>query len=148
MVPLICLFQMIMKKRFKSYGWSYLEIDGHNYKAISKALKKAQKSNRPFAISCKTTIGYGSPNKSGKASSHRSPLGEDEIKLVRKKLKWNYEPFKIPDELLNEWKKIGEKASQEAKKHEIKYKKILSKIKGLNSLKNLIEKTKNDYLKK
>ena len=137
------------EKRFKSYGWNYLKIDGHNYKEISKALKKAQNSNRPFAISCKTTIGYGSPNKSGKASSHGSPLGEDEIKLVRKKLKWNYEPFKIPDELLNEWKKIGEKASQKAKKQEMKKynKKIISYMNGLNSLKNLIEKTKNDYLK-
>ena len=48
--------------------------------------------------------------KGGKASSHGSPLGEDEIKLVRKKLKWNYQPFKIPDKLLGEWKKIGEKS--------------------------------------
>ena len=136
------------EKRFKSYGWDYIKINGHNFKEISKALKKAQKSKRPIAISCKTTIGYGSPNKGGKASSHGSPLGENEIKLVRKKLKWDYEPFKIPNELLNEWKQIGEKASQEAKRHEIKYnKKIISHFKGINSLKNLIEKTKNDYLK-
>ena len=135
------------EKRFKSYGWDYIKINGHNFKEISKALKKAQKSKRPIAISCKTTIGYGSPNKGGKASSHGSPLGEDEINLVRKKLKWDCEPFKIPDELLNEWKQIGEKASQEGKKHEIKYnKKITSLSKGINSLKNLIEKTKNDYL--
>ena len=134
------------EKRFQSYGWNYLKIDGHNYKEISKALKKAQKSKKPIAISCKTTIGYGSPNKSGKASSHGSPLGEDEIKLVRKKLKWNNEPFKIPNELLKEWRKIGERSSEKAKKHELKYKKIFSNFKNFNSLKKLIEKTKNDYL--
>ena len=134
------------EKRFKSYGWNFLKINGHNYKEIFKALKKAQKSKKPIAISCKTTIGYGSPNKSGKASSHGSPLGEDEIKLVRKKLNWNYEPFKIPQNLLKEWRKIGEKAFEKANKHEKKYKKI-----NFNSenkfLKNSINKLKNDYLK-
>jgi len=134
------------EKRFKSYGWNYLKINGHNYKEIFKALKKAQKSKNPIAISCKTTIGYGSPNKSGKASSHGSPLGEDEIKLVRKKLKWKYESFEIPNDLLNEWKKIGEKASKKARKHESKYKKILTNNKILNSFNDSIEKTKNNYL--
>ena len=134
------------EKRFQSYGWDYLKINGHNFKEISKALRKAQKSKKPIAISCKTTIGYGSPNKGGKASSHGSPLGEDEIKLVRKKLKWNYESFKIPNNLLNEWKSIGKKAEGKAKKHESKYKKIL-KNSSLSPLKNLIEKKKNEYLK-
>ena len=95
------------KKRFNSYGWDYLEVDGHNEKQIFNALKKAQKTKRPTTISCKTTIGYGSPNKSGTASAHGSPLGKDEVKLVRKKLKWNYEPFEIPQKILNEWKEIG-----------------------------------------
>ena len=135
------------EKRFKSYGWDYLKINGHNFKEISKALKKAQKSKKPIAISCKTTIGFGSPNKGGKASSHGSPLGEDEIKLVRKKLKWNYKPFEIPDSLLNQWRKIGEKNLQKAKKHEKKFKKTFSNFKNLNSFKNLIEKAKDDYLK-
>ena len=130
------------EKRFKSYGWDFIKINGHNYKEISKALNKAQKSKKPIAISCKTTIGYGSPNKGGKASSHGSPLGEDEIKLVRKKLKWSHEPFEIPNNLLNEWKNIGKKAEIKAKKHVIKF-----ENKNLNSLKKEIEKTKNEYLK-
>jgi transketolase len=134
------------EKRFQSYGWDYLKIDGHNFKEISKALRKAQKSKKPIAISCKTTIGYGSPNKSGKASSHGSPLGEDEIKLVRKKLKWNYESFKIPDNLLNEWKRVGKKAEQKAKRHERKYKKIFRNS-SLGPLKKLIKKKKDEYLK-
>ena len=134
------------EKRFRSYGWNYLKINGHNFKEISKALKKAQKSKKPFAISCKTKIGYGSPNKSGKASSHGSPLGEDEIKLVRKKLNWRHKPFQIPENLLNQWKKIGNEACKKAKNHENKYKKIITNKKTLKSLNSSIEKTKKNYL--
>jgi len=95
------------RKRFESYGWEYILINGHDEKEIFKALKKAQKAKKPTVISCKTKIGYGSPNKSGKSSSHGSPLGLEEIKLVRKALNWNYKPFEIPNKILNEWKKIG-----------------------------------------
>ena len=119
------------KKRFNSYGWDFIEIDGHNEKQIIKALRKTQKAKKPTVISCKTIIGYGSPNKSKTASVHGSPLGKDEIVLVRKKLKWNYEPFKIPEKILEEWKKIGNKGIKE----EIKWKKIY------NKKKHLIEKT-------
>ena len=100
------------KKRFESYGWDYIFINGHNEKEIFKALKKVQKAKKPTVISCKTKIGYGSPNKSGKASSHGSPLGVDEIKLVRKQLNWKYKPFEIPNNILNEWKKIGNKGTK------------------------------------
>ena len=108
------------KKRFESYGWDYIKINGHNQKEIFKALKKVQKSKKPTIISCKTIIGYGSPNKGGKASSHGSPLGEDEINLVRKKLNWRHEPFEIPNEILKKWRKIGKKESKILKNHEQK----------------------------
>ena len=133
------------EKRFQSYGWNYIKINGHNFTEIFKALKKAQKSKKPIAISCKTTIGYGSPNKGGKASSHGSPLGEDEIKLVRKKLGWKHEPFQIPNNLLSEWKKIGEEAGKSAQKQEKKFKKVING-KNISSLNKSIEEIKNKYL--
>ncbi len=116
------------KKRFNSYGWDYLEINGHKEKEIFKALKKAQKSKKPIAISCKTIIGYGSPNKSGKETSHGSPLGEEEINLVRQKLEWNYKPFEIPKKILGKWRSIGNKASKNALVDQKNYKKKLSKL--------------------
>ena len=104
------------KKRFESYGWNYISIDGHNEKEIFYALKKSKKSKKPTIISCKTKIGYGSPNKSGKASSHGSPLGKDEIKLVRKELNWKYKEFEIPKNILSQWRKIGNKGTKVEKK--------------------------------
>jgi len=100
------------KKRFESYGWDYILINGHNEKEIFKVLKKVQNAKRPTVISCKTKIGYGSPNKSGKASSHGSPLGRDEIKLVRKVLDWEHKQFQVPVNILNEWKKVGNKGAK------------------------------------
>jgi transketolase len=116
------------KKRFESYGWDYINIDGHNPKEIFKALKKVQNAKKPTVISCKTKIGYGSPNKSGKASSHGSPLGRDEINLVRKKLQWQHKPFDIPKELLSEWRKIGQQGSIKEKKWNKIYQKNKSQI--------------------
>ncbi len=122
------------KKRFEGYGWDYISINGHNEKEIFKALKKVQKAKKPTVISCKTKIGYGSPNKSGKASSHGSPLGADEIKLVRKVLNWKSKPFDIPNQILKDWRKIGQKG----KILEKKWNKILKrkKIKFNQTLKN------------
>jgi len=104
------------KKRFESYNWDYIEINGHKEKEIFKALKKVQKAKKPTVISCKTVIGYGSPNKSGKSSSHGSPMGEDEIKLIRKKLKWISEPFEIPKNILDTWRSFGSRGEKEEKK--------------------------------
>ena len=117
------------KKRFESYGWSFQEINGHNEKQISKAIKRCINSKKPNLISCKTIIGYGSPNKAGKETSHGAALGEDEVTLVRKKLKWPHAPFEIPKEILSEWRKIGEKGVSEEKKWNINLKKKPKKIK-------------------
>ena len=143
------------KKRFEAYGWSYLEVNGHDEKQISKAISKASKANKPTLISCKTVIGFGSPNKSGKASSHGSPLGDDEISLVRKKLKWSSEPFKINEDILNAWRDIGEKGFKLEEKWIQTLNKKDSKIKSeledvyiqsnIKDLENLIKKEKIKY---
>ena len=143
------------KKRFEGYGWNFIEINGHKEKQISKAISKASKTNRPTLISCKTIIGFGSPNKSGKASSHGSPLGDEEIALVRKKLKWNDQPFRIPEDILNAWRKIGEKGVELEKKwQETLNKKNLNiqsslkdiyKDSSLQDLEKLIKKEKTKY---
>ncbi len=143
------------KKRFEGYGWNFLEVNGHNEKQISKAISKASKSNKPTLISCKTVIGFGSPNKSGKSSVHGAPLGEDEIKLVRKKLNWKYLPFEIPKEILKAWRDIGEEGEKLEQKWSLSLNKKKSQIKtefeniyinsNLNKLESLIKKEKQKY---
>ena len=123
------------KKRLEAYGWDYIDINGHNEKQIFKAIKKCQNAKRPTVIACKTTIGFGSPNKSGKSSAHGSPLGDEEIQLVRKKLKWKHEPFEIPKEILQEWRSVGENGKREVKKWEKKAGSKLKKITDKNSQK-------------
>ena len=123
------------KKRLEAYGWDYIDINGHNEKQIFKAIKKCQNAKRPTVIACKTTIGFGSPNKSGKSSAHGSPLGDEEIQLVRKKLKWKHAPFEIPKEILQEWRSVGENGKKEVKKWEKKAGSKLKKITDKNSQK-------------
>ena len=127
------------KKRFESYGWNYISINGHKEKEIFNALKKVQNAKKPTIISCKTEIGYGSPNKSGKASSHGSPLGAEEIKLVRKKLNWNYKPFYLPKNILNSWRSIGKRGE----KIENRWKKMYMRKKNIidNQLRNNFSKS-------
>lgn len=108
-----------MKQRFKASGWNTLEVDGHNPKEIREALKEANKSDKPTMIACKTTIGFGSPNKRGSEKTHGSPLGEDEVQATRENLGWKHKPFEIPTSILNEWRKVGkegEKAHKEWQK--------------------------------
>ncbi|MCA3574283.1 MAG: transketolase [Aestuariivirga sp.] len=93
--------------RFAASGWNVSRCDGHNASEIAAALTAAQGSDRPVLIACKTVIGYGAPTKAGTSGSHGSPLGPEEIAGARKALDWNYEPFVIPNELMDAWRKAG-----------------------------------------
>ena len=97
-------------KRFDSYGWQTICVDGHNIEEVNDAIHKAKEElNKPTMIFCKTTIGFGAPNKSGTADVHGAPLGEDEIKNTREALDWKYPPFEVPNDIYEYWdsKDIG-----------------------------------------
>jgi transketolase len=94
-------------KRFEACGWTASRIDGHDPQAITAAIEKAQTSDRPVLIACKTTIGYGAPTKAGKSSSHGSPLGIEEIKGARAALGWSHAPFEVPADILSAWRDAG-----------------------------------------
>ena len=97
-------------KRFDSYGWQTICVDGHNIEEVNDAIYKAKEElNKPTMIFCKTTIGFGAPNKSGTADVHGAPLGEDEIKNTREALDWKYPPFEVPNDIYEYWdsKDIG-----------------------------------------
>lgn len=100
-------------KRFEANGWVTDTIDGHDYDAIETALKKAQTSNAPVFIACKTTIGYGAPTKQGSAKVHGAPLGEGEIQGARDRLNWPYPPFEVPEDILDAWRGLWHR-NQEA----------------------------------
>ena len=91
-------------KRFEAMGWNTLDINGHDYEEIDRAIEQAKKSDKPTLISCKTVIGYGAPSKCGTSKCHGSPLGQDETNAMREKLEWNNEPFEIPLDILNDWR--------------------------------------------
>lgn len=92
-------------QRFEAYGWHVIPaIDGHDSAAVKAAIEAARaETGKPTLICCKTTIGFGSPNKQGSHDSHGSPLGTDEVALVRKTLGWEEAPFVIPGEIYAGW---------------------------------------------
>jgi transketolase len=101
--------------RFKAAGWATKRIDGHDEKAIKKALAWALKQDRPSLIACKTVIGKGAPNMGGTHKVHGAALGKDEIAATRVALNWPYEPFVVPDEALNPWRKAGRRGAKDRK---------------------------------
>ena len=89
--------------RFAAQGWNTDAVDGHNAAEIRAAIKKAQQSEKPTLISCRTVIAKGAPTKAGKNSSHGSPLGTDEIAGTRQNLNWPHAPFEVPDDIRAAW---------------------------------------------
>ncbi|WP_419247331.1 transketolase [Wolbachia endosymbiont of Rhagoletis indifferens] len=100
-----------VEKRFLAYGWNVDKIDGHDFDAISLTIEQAKKSDKPTMICCKTIIGKFS-SRAGTSSAHSGAFSEEDIKQMREKLDWNYEPFHVPEDVKNAWKKTVERAKQ------------------------------------
>ena len=98
-------------KRFKSAGWAAERIDGQDRQAIAAAITRAQKSNKPSLIACRTTIGYGAPTKAGTAKAHGEALGADELKAAKEKLGISQETFSVPDDVLKAWREAGSRGA-------------------------------------
>lgn len=94
-------------KRFEASNWHTIAVDGHDMEAVDAAIEAAKNDDRPTLIACKTTIGYGSPNKGGTSATHGAPLGHDEIAASREFLNWPHDAFVIPDDVLSAWRSAG-----------------------------------------
>ncbi len=93
--------------RFKAAGWRASHIDGQDPAQVLRALRAARRSDRPTMIACKTTIGFGAPTKAGTNKAHGEALGASEIAGARQNLNWPYEPFVVPDDILEAWRAVG-----------------------------------------
>ena len=110
------------KKRFEACNWETVEIDAHDFGSIEYGLNLSLKSKKPTLIISKSIIGYGSPNKSGKETSHGSPLGSNEAILTKQKLNWPYNKFQIPNEIKHKWINVGKKGTKKRINWEKKFK--------------------------
>ncbi|MBO6757874.1 MAG: transketolase [Roseibium sp.] len=107
--------------RFAASGWNTISVDGHDPSAVETAIRDAQESDRPTLIAAKTTIGFGAPAKAGTAKAHGSPLGAKEIAGTRKALDWPFEPFEIPNDVLDAWRIAGLKSAHAHKEWEKRF---------------------------
>nr|WP_300555415.1 transketolase [Maricaulis sp.] len=101
-------------KRFEAAGWTTAKVDGHDMDAIDKAIEAARSSDKPVMIACRTTIGYGAPNKAGTAGSHGAPLGDEEIAGTRQAIGWPHAPFEVPQSVYDDWRAVGSPEMHEA----------------------------------
>ena len=97
--------------RFEASNWHTIAVDGHDPELIAASIEAAKDDGRPSLIACKTTIGYGSPNKGGTSATHGAPLGDEEIAATREFLGWPHAPFDIPSDILAAWRAAGEKGA-------------------------------------
>lgn len=102
-------------KRFQSAGWATDAVDGHDQDAIAAAVERAKKSDRPTMIACKTIIGYGAPKRAGTSKAHGEPLGAEELAGAKLALNLSAEPFDVPVDVLDAWRKSAQR-SQDAHK--------------------------------
>ncbi|WP_279111328.1 transketolase [Bartonella apis] len=107
--------------RFEACQWNTIKVDGHDQDAIAKAIEKAKTSDKPTLISCRTTIGFGSPHKAGTNKAHGSPLGKEEVAETRKTLGWENEPFVVPAEILDNWRLAGLNAAKKRQEWDKKF---------------------------
>ena len=107
--PLSLADSIDQPKRFEAAGWRALRVDGHDPQAVARAIRRAQKSDRPTLIACKTTIGYGAPKKAGTSKAHGEPLGADELSGAKAALNWAHEPFEVPAPIRTAWARAGRK---------------------------------------
>ena len=123
-------------KRFEASGWSTREIDGHDHAQIEDAIAQELKTDTPSLIVCKTTIGYGSPDKAGTSASHGAPLNQEEIDNMRNNLQWTHGPFEIPTDLKDAWRLVGLKNTRKRKDWEERLSKIddKKKVKFLHAI--------------
>ncbi|MGC2812003.1 MAG: transketolase, partial [Bradyrhizobium sp.] len=117
-------------KRFKSAGWQAELIDGQDQRAIAAAITRAQKSNKPSLIACKTTIGYGAPTKAGTAKAHGEALGAEELKGAKENLGISLEPFSVPDDVLKSWREAGSRGAAAHREWEARFATLSSRKRG------------------
>jgi transketolase len=99
--------------RFAASGWATARVDGHDPEAVAGEIAKAQDSDRPTLIACRTIIGFGAPKKQGTNAVHGSPLGAAELAAARERLGWRHPPFEIPPALLERWRAVGRRGAGE-----------------------------------
>jgi transketolase len=134
------------RKRFESYNWHYVEINGHDYEQINAALAESQTINKPMIIATKTIIGYGAEKKANSSAAHGAPLGKEEINKMRENLNWNLAEFEIDKKTLQEWRNIEQK-------NHIFYQKWQEKFANFSNsqepdLKELFKKIKSHFIEK